>query len=62
MNRSSRIFFTLFFLIIGASILYTYYYIVLHKHYVVFTDPETIPEPTDVIANFFGVERSFEQE
>lgn len=55
MNRSSKIFFTIFFLLMSISIGLTYYHIIVREDYVVFTDPNEIPDPADFVAYVVSV-------
>lgn len=51
MDVKSKIFLSVFFLAIIYSIALTYYHTVILQDYVVFTDPNEVPDPTDFVAN-----------
>lgn len=44
--------FTIFFLV---SLVMTWYTMIVKKDFIYFTDPETVPEPTEVIPNLLGI-------
>ncbi len=54
MQTSSKIFFTIFFLAISASVGMTYYTTIIQKEYAAFIDPETVPYAADFIAYLIG--------
>ncbi len=58
MRKESVVFFTLFFLAIGLSIFVTYNVIVMRNDFTMFTDSETVPEPSDI---FGAILHLFEQ-
>lgn len=54
LNKVSKIFFTIFFAAIVASIALTYYTIEVRHHFHAFTVDETIPDPVEEYQVFFG--------
>jgi hypothetical protein len=50
MDRKSQTFFPIFFLAIVISIGFTYYHDVIRQDYVVFSDPDTLPDSADFFA------------
>lgn len=49
-NLVNRVFFSVFFVAMFLSIGLTYYHTIAREDYVIFTDPETVPDPSDVVA------------
>jgi len=49
-QKGSKVLLILFFLAIGVSIGLTYYHTIFREDYIIFTDPETVPEASDFLA------------
>lgn len=55
LEQSTKVFFVLFFLAMSVSIGLTYYHTIVHEDYAVFTNPDTVPSPTDFFADLVAI-------
>lgn len=61
MHRDSKILFALFFLAMILSIGFVYYHSIVLEDYVVYTDPDAVPDAADFFAYLITAMQSYFQ-